>query len=165
MYHYSSQCQLRFTTPQLQVPQVFWFKCIPTQCLKIAYISIELKWNRIKKQENNGCFESILINKLSFFSNLYINCSLILHHLNFWKTDRELNYVKINHNITLTLIYNNRAVWKSWVVVHDNKLHYFSFLWKYMLFFFLWIGILWQCVCSILHKERQLKIFDFIRVC
>lgn len=74
-------------------------------------------------------------NKLSFFSNLYINCSLILHHLNFWKTDCELYYVKINHHITLTLIYNNRAVGKSWVVVHDNKLHYFSFLWKYRLFF------------------------------
>lgn len=86
---------------------------------------------------------------MSFFSNLYINCSLILHHLNFWKTDCELYYVKINHNVTLTLFYNNRAVGKSCLVVHDNKLHYFSFLWKYTLIFFLWIGILGQCVCSI----------------
>lgn len=67
---------------------------------------------------------------------IYLNCSLILHHLNFWKTNCEINYLKINHDMTLTLIYNNWVVGKSWGVVHDNKLYYFSFLLKYTLFFF-----------------------------
>lgn len=130
----------------------------------------QLNWNEIelKSQKIMDALSLYLLPVISclFFSNLYIHCSLILHHLNFWKTDCELYYVKINHNVTLTLFYNNRAVGKSCLVVHDNKLHYFSFLWKYTLFF---LSLNWDpgtmCMQYILHKERQLKVFDFIRVC
>lgn len=130
----------------------------------------QLNWNEIelKSKKIMDALSLYLLPVISclFFSNLYIHCSLILHHLNFWKTDCELYYVKINHNVTLTLFYNNRAVGKSCLVVHDNKLHYFSFLWKYTLFF---LSLNWDpgtmCMQYILHKERQLKIFDFIRVC
>lgn len=116
----------------------------------------QLNWNEIelKSQKIMDALSLYLLPVISclFFSNLYINCSLILHHLNFWKTDCELYYVKINHNVTLTLIYNNRAVGKSCLVVHDNKLHYFSFLWKYMLFF---LSLNWDPVTMCMQYIAQ----------
>lgn len=85
-------------------------------------------------------FSKKIMDVLSLYLNcllfpIYINCLLILHHLNFWKTNCEIYYLKINHDMTLTWIYNNWVVGKSWEVAHDNKLYYFSFLLKYTLFF------------------------------
>lgn len=101
---------------------------------------------------------SLYLNCLLF--PIYINCLLILHHLNFWKTNCEIYYLKINHDMTLTWIYNNWVVGKSWEVAHDNKLYYFSFLLKYTLFFpvLIWDPVT-MCMQCIAQRTTTLSVW------
>lgn len=110
-------------------------------------------------------FSKKIMDVLSLYLNcllfpIYINCLLILHHLNFWKTNCEIYYLKINHDMTLTWIYNNWVVGKSWEVAHDNKLYYFSFLLKYTLFFpvLIWDPVT-MCMQCIAQRTTTLSVW------